>query len=139
MNYVMRPVRSKTKDESFLSSFQVGHGDAFTMTLHLLACRVPKEIRVWRNYTIMAAPLYIPSVIEILKTDVPKSHIVFGEIAGTYYVAAPYNRERLVTNLIRSSKKFREAHRAVRPIIDESDLLNVQREFPKDRVYKDDE
>lgn len=139
MNYVMRPVQARTKDESFLSSFRVGYGDAFTMTLHLLACRVPKEIRVWRNYTIMAAPAYIPAVIEIIKTDVPKSHIVFGEIDGTYYVAAPYNRDRLVTNLIRSAKKFREAQRGVRPIIDESDLLNVPREFPKDRVYKDDE
>lgn len=137
--YVTRHTRSRTNGESFLSSFHAGTGDAFTMTLKLLTCREPKEVRTWRNYTIIAPPKHTDAVIEILKNDVAKSHVAFGEIDGTYFVAAPYNRERLIQNLIRSSKKFREAHRGTRLILDESDLLNVPREFPKDRAYKDDE
>lgn len=137
--YITRRTRSKRHDESFLSSIDAGSGDAYATVLKLLACREPKEIRTWRNYAIMVAPRAASTVIDILRSDVAKNHVAFGDVDGTYFVAAPYSRERLIKNLIRSSKKFREVQRHTRLILDESDLLNVHREFPKDRAYKDDE
>jgi hypothetical protein len=139
--YITRQMRAKRQDESFLSALEPGGngGDAVKMLLRVLADREPKELRTWRNYTIMATPDTMNEVIEILRTDVTPRNAAFGEIENTFFVAVPYNKERLVKNLIRSTKRFREVHKGTRLILDEGDLLNTPREFPKDRAYKDDE
>lgn len=139
MNVLMRRVRTKRQDETFLSALEPGSGDAIKTLLRILDCRLPKIIFAWRNFTIMAVPNAVDAVNELLRNNVHPRTAAFGELEGTYFVAVPYNRERLIKNLIRSSKKFREIHKATRLIFDESDLLNTPPEFPKDRAYKDDE
>lgn len=137
--YLTRRMRMKRLDETFLSAMEPGDGDSIKALVDILNCRHPKIIRKWKTYTIIATPESVDVVLDIVRAINPSHEAAFGRVNDTCFVAVPYNSDRLIKNLIRSSKKFREVYRGVRMIFDQYDLLNTPREFPKDRAYKDDE
>lgn len=137
--YLTRRMQFKRQDETFLSAMEPGEGDSIKTLVEILNCRIPKVVCVCREYTIISTAESVDAVQDIVFSVRQFKLAAFGKVNDTYFVAVPYNRERLIKNLIRSSKKFREVYRGVRLILDESDLLNVPVEFPKDRAYKDDE